>query len=113
MDYSLPTIESVGSAGGTAGLVDPAMTSFMNGMLRQCHEYKLKYQSALFNWAMIVFIFVIAGLFVYMNYRGIPTEEERREREEQKRQYIMQRLRNYQEARLHASQDLITGLPLW
>ena len=41
------------------------------------------------------------------------TREEIREKEEEKKRYILSKIRNFQDAKLKAQQELITGLPHW
>jgi len=36
-----------------------------------------------------------------------------REKEEEKKRYILSKIRNFKEAKLRAQQELITGLPHW
>ena len=46
-------------------------------------------------------------------YKGKLTPEELEEKDRQKKQYILSKIRNYQQAKLREQQDLITGLPNW
>ena len=41
------------------------------------------------------------------------TDEEMQQKDFEKQQYILSKIKNYQEAKLRTQQSLITGLPHW
>jgi len=51
-------------------------------------------------------------LLVY-KYKGKLTQQEIQEKEMQKKQYILSKIRNFQDDKIRAQQELITGLPHW
>ena len=52
-------------------------------------------------------------VFLYISYKGKLSEEELKEREKKKEQYVLTRIKNYQDDKRRNSQKLISGLPHW
>ena len=46
-------------------------------------------------------------------YKGKLTQQEITEKELEKKKYILSKIKNYQDAKVRAQQELITGLPHW
>ena len=57
-------------------------------------------------------ILVISIVLIY-RYKGKPSSEELLQKDREKKQYIISKIRNYQDDRKRAQQQLITGLPHW
>ena len=94
-------------------LTEPGVKYFINETLKQCHQYKEKYHNLNFNIGLLVVFFIILGILLLYKYKGKITPEEIEEKELQKKQYILSKIRNYQDAKTRAQQKLITGLPQW
>ena len=62
---------------------------------------------------MFIGFLVILGILLLYKYKGKLTATERKEKEEEKKRYILSKIRNYQQTKLRAQQELITGLPHW
>ena len=56
---------------------------------------------------------VIVGIVLAYRYKGKPSPEEVAQKDREKKQYIISKIRNYQDDRKRAQQQLITGLPHW
>jgi hypothetical protein len=67
----------------------------------------------LFNIGITVLFFIILGILLIYKYKGKLTPQEIEEKEMEKKRYILSKIRNYQETKLRAQQQLITGLPHW
>jgi len=94
-------------------LIEPGVKSFLNETLKQCHQFKMKYYNQLFNFALFfAFVFVLSCVLLY-KYKGKLTPSEKYKKEKQKQQYILSKIKNYQDAKKIARQELITGLPQW
>jgi hypothetical protein len=94
-------------------LTEPGVRYFLNETLKQCHLFKEKYNNTMFNiWVTIAF-FIILGLLLLYKYKGKLTPEEVVGKETQKKQYILSKIKNYQDTKLREQQQLITGLPQW
>jgi len=94
-------------------LTEPGVKYFLNESLKQCHMFKEKYNNTLFNIVVTIFFFIILGILLLYKYKGKPTPEEIEENENNKKIYILSKIKNYQESKLRAQQQLITGLPHW
>jgi len=94
-------------------LTEPGVKYFINQTLKQCHSFKEKHQNFIFNIGLLVGFFVILGIILLYKWKGKLTPEEIEIKEVQKKHYILSKIKNYQDAKLKAQQQLITGLPQW
>jgi hypothetical protein len=67
----------------------------------------------MFNIGITIAFFFILGILLLYKYKGKLTPEEMEQKETEKKQYILSKIKNYQETKLRAQQQLITGLPHW
>jgi hypothetical protein len=94
-------------------LTEPGVSYFLNETLKQCREFKHKYNNTLFNISLLVGFLFLLGTILLIKYKGKMTDDEKEEKERQKQHYILSKIKNYQEAKERAHQGLITGLPKW
>jgi hypothetical protein len=94
-------------------LIEPGVKYFLNETLKQCHQFKEKHNNMLFNIGLLVGFFIILGILLLWKYKGKLTPEEIEQKELVKKRYILSKIRNYQDAKIKAQQELITGLPHW
>ena len=94
-------------------LIEPGVKYFLNQTLKQCREFKDKFNNTVFNISLLVLFLVILGLILLYKYKGKLTPVEKEQRNREKQQYILSKIKNYQDAKRAASQELITGLPAW
>jgi len=94
-------------------LTEPGVKYFLNETLKQCHIFKEKYNNMLVNIGLSIGFLIILGIILLYKYKGKLTNEEIREKEMEKKKYILSKIRNFQDAKLRAQQQLITGLPHW
>ena len=94
-------------------LTEPGVKYFLNETLKQCHKYKENFNNMVFNISLLIGFFIILGILLLYKYKGKLTPEEIKEKEMEKKKYILLKIRNYQDAKLRAQQELITGLPHW
>lgn len=94
-------------------LTEPGVKYFLNETLKQCHTFKVKYHNFIFNFCLGgLFIIVLLGVLIY-KYKGKLTPSEKEVKNREKQQYILSKIKNFQDAKRMASQSLITGLPQW
>ena len=62
---------------------------------------------------LLIGFFIILGILLLYKYKGKLTPEEIEEKELEKKKFILSKIRNYQDAKVRAQQELITGLPHW
>ena len=94
-------------------LIEPGVKYFLNETLKQCNEFKNKYNNILFNVLLFISFIIILGAILLYKYKGKLTPMEKEKQNREKQQYILEKIKNFQEAKKQASQDLITGLPSW
>lgn len=94
-------------------LTEPGVKYFLNETLKQCHKHKEIYNNMLFNIYILISFLIVLGIILLYKFKGKLTPEEVEEKEIQKKHYILSKIRNYQDAKVRAQQELITGLPHW
>lgn len=94
-------------------LTEPGVKYFISETLKQCHQFKETHQNMIFNIGLLIAFLVILGILLIYKYKGKLTPEEMEQKENLKKQYILSKIRNFQDAKIKAQQELITGLPHW
>jgi len=94
-------------------LIEPGVKYFLNETLKQCKEFKNQYNNLLFNICMFVGFFTILSSILFIKYKGKITPSEKEMKNREKQHYILSKIKNYQDAKRIAQQELITGLPKW
>lgn len=94
-------------------LIEPGIKYFLNETLKQCHIFKEKYNNTIFNISFLVLFLLILGIILLAKYKGKLTSSEKEQKENEKKQYILSKIRNYQQDKIRRQQELITGLPHW
>ena len=94
-------------------LTEPGVKFFLNETLKQCHIIKNKFHNTIFNIGLFIFFLLILGAILFYKYKGRLTPVEIQQKNKQKQQYILSKIKNFQEAKKRAHQELITGLPQW
>lgn len=94
-------------------LIEPGVKYFLNETLKQCRDFKNKYQNILLNVGLFLGFLILLGLILLFKYKGKLTSSEKAQRNYEQQQYILSKIKNFQEAKKRASQELITGLPNW
>ena len=94
-------------------LTEPGVKYFLSESLKQAHHFKVKYHNTLFNIALFFFFLIILGILLLWKYKGKLTPKEIKEKEMEKKKYMLSKIYNYQQDKLRAQQHLITGLPHW
>jgi len=94
-------------------LTEPGVKYFLHQTLKQCHIARDNFHNLVFNIGLFIGFLIILGLILLYKYKGrlTPVEIERKNKEKQ--QYILSKIKIFQEAKRTAHQELITGLPAW
>jgi ABC-type bacteriocin/lantibiotic exporter with double-glycine peptidase domain len=94
-------------------LVEPGVKYFLNQTLKQCGVIKNNVYNYLFNISLfILFLLILGGLLLY-KYKGKLTPAQIYEKNKQKQQYILSKIKNYETTKKIQREELITGLPSW
>ena len=94
-------------------LIEPGTKYFLNQSLKQTHEFKIKFYNKMFNVCLFILFLLILGAILLYKYKGKLTPLEKEKKNYEKQQYVLSKIKNFQEAKRIAHQELITGLPEW
>lgn len=94
-------------------LTEPGVKFFLNQTLKQCHIIKNNFHNTIFNVGLFIGFLLILGLILLYKYKGKLTPDEKQEKNKEKQQYILSKIKQLQHAKRVAHQELITGLPQW
>jgi len=94
-------------------LIEPETKYFFKNTLKKCFLIKENYNNFLINFGLFFFFCLMLFLLLYSQYKGKLTLDEKKEKDNQKFQYIIEKIKNYKLNKLKAQQELITGLPHW
>ena len=98
-------------------LSKPLLTEFstkyyIRHSLKDVRRLKDKYITIFVNiFLFLLFVGLVGGL-LYYKYKGKLTPQEKKQKEQQKKQYIFQKLHQISYDKQKESQSLITNLPL-
>jgi len=94
-------------------LTEPGVKYFLDQSLKQCHIVKNKFHNTVVNIGLLIAFLLVLGLILLYKYKGRLTDVEKEKKNKEKQQYILSKIKNLQEAKRKAHQELITGLPNW
>ena len=94
-------------------LTEPGVKYFLNQALKQSHIIREQFHNTIFNIGMLLlFLIILGGILVY-KYKGKLSPVEIAQKNKEKQQYILEKIKTFQIAKQRAHQELITGLPHW
>jgi hypothetical protein len=94
-------------------LTEPGVKYFLNHALKQSHIIRENFHNMIFNVGMFIFFLSILGFILIYKYKGKLTPVEIAQKNKEKQQYILERIKTFQISKQRAQQELITGLPQW
>lgn len=94
-------------------LTEPGVKYYLNQALKQSHIIREKYHNTIFNIGMFILFILILGAILVYKYKGRLTPVDVAKKNKEKKQYILEKIKKFQQAKLIANQQLITGLPHW
>ena len=80
--------------------------------LKEVRTFKNKYISIIINLLLLLLFVGTILLLLYYKYKGKPTPEEIRIKENQKKQYLFEKLHKISYEKHKENQNLITDLPI-
>lgn len=92
-------------------LIEPGVKYFLNETLKQTHLFKMKHHNLFFNLGLFLFFLCILGIILFVKYKGRLSSLEKEKKEQEKKEYILSKIKILQESKKRAHQELITGLP--
>lgn len=94
-------------------LTEPGVKYFLHQTLKQCHVARDNFHNMVFNIGLFIGFLIILGFILLYKYKGKLSPVEVAQKNKEKQQYILSKIKNFQEAKRIAHQELITGLPNW
>lgn len=94
-------------------LVEPGTKSFLKATLKECHNFKMRHFSTIYNISLTIIFIILCSSILYFMYKGRLTPEEKEIKERQKKQYIMTKLMQLSEHKRRNNEKMITNLPDW
>jgi len=94
-------------------LTEPGEKFFLNETLKQCHIIKNNFHNTVFNVGLLFAFIIVLGVILLYKYKGKLTAVEIEKKNKDKQQYILSKIKIFQDAKRKAHQELITGLPEW
>jgi hypothetical protein len=94
-------------------LTEPGTKFFLSETLKQCHIIRNQFHNIVFNVGLFIFFVLVLGAILLYKYKGRLTPVEKQRKDVEKQQYILSKIKNLQQAKKIAHQELITGLPNW
>lgn len=94
-------------------LIDNYTKYYLYDTLYSCHQTRIKYHTILFNAIVFVLFVSVFGGVLYYCYKKKPTLEKSKQQMERDQQFILSKIRFYQEQnqKIRESASPITGLP--
>ena len=95
-----------------AQLVEPGVQYFYNQTLQKCHKLKENHYNIYYNTLLTIGFIAVMSMLLYIRYKGKLSPIEQKIKQTKKHEYIMSKVRNYQEAKRQTTDaNLITKLP--
>lgn len=94
-------------------LIEPGVKYFLKNTLLECNKFKEKHISFIYNIILGIAFLIICFLILYFRYKGNISPAEKRQKEKEKKEYIMTKLIQLSDYKKKSSQNLITNLPQW
>lgn len=93
-------------------LIELTVKDSIHGALHKCHSNRILIYNYIFNF-MVLFVFIlIFGIGLYYCYKQKPTEYELHKKMLKDQQYILSKIRFYQDEKHKQSISNITKLPI-
>ena len=93
-------------------LIEPGVRYFYTKTLQGCHHVKEKYYNGLFNLGLLIsFVFVVC-IILYIKRKTRPTLEDRQKNKHIQYNYIVSKLRNYQDIRARHNMNITSDPPI-
>ena len=96
-------------------LIEPGMKTILKKSLTNFHKFRNDNYNFYFNIITLMLVITLISIFLYTRYRGNINDEEIKEKNRLKKEYILSKLMLYSdmETKRRTSKGLITDLPVW
>ena len=94
-------------------LIEPGVRYFYNKTLQGCHNVKEKYYNGLYNLGLLIGFILLSGIILYFKRSSRPTLEDREKQKRLQYEYIVSKMRNYQDVRARQAPNIVADMPIW
>jgi hypothetical protein len=92
-------------------LTEPGIRAFCLTSLQACKETKMKYYTKIVNLSLLVAFLVGVAFFLYCKYKGRKTPAEKKQKEENDRLHILNKIKQIQIDKRKDTNLIITDVP--
>lgn len=92
-------------------LIEPGVKYFLNETLKNCRNKKQLNEKININIALLVVFLFIVGSILYYKWKNKPTLEELKQRDNLKKHYILNKIKQITDKKLKDRNETITNLP--
>ena len=92
-------------------LIEPGTKYFIRESLKNCHTNKLKMSNTVVNLALFLGFSILFTVFLIYKYQNKPGEEEKKEKEELKKTYLLSKIKEINDKHQEKYNKMITDLP--
>jgi hypothetical protein len=92
-------------------LIEPGVKYFLNETLKNCRSKKQIREKININIVLLLFFFIIIGSILYYKWTTKPTLEELKQRDNIKKYYILNKIKQITDKKLKNRNETITNLP--
>lgn len=93
-------------------LIEPNAKMFLFKTLQKCHEVKERYFTIWFNLIIFLTFTITISIILYFRYKGSPSNYEKRLKMIKDQQYIMSKIKFYQDEKQRSSYSNLADLPV-
>lgn len=95
-------------------LIEPNARAFFQSKLESCHSNRVKIYMTALNISVLMFVLFLFGGYLYYCYKNKPTVQERNQQMIRDQQYVLSKIRYYQNEKAKHEQMMsdITTLPV-
>lgn len=92
-------------------LIEPGVRYFLNETLKNCKNKKQISEKININIALLMMFLFIIGSILYYKWKNKPTLEELKQRDNIKKHYILNKIKQITDKKLKDRNETITNLP--
>src|SRR6056300_821969 len=92
-------------------LIEPGVKYFLNETLKNCRNKKQVSEKININITLLVLFSIIIGSILYYKWKHKPTLEELKQRDNLKKHYILNKIKQITDVKLKDRNETITNLP--
>lgn len=92
-------------------LIEPGVKYFLDETLKNCNKKRVEYNNNLFNIILFLGLFSCVTLFLYYKFKTRPTKNDLDEIKNQKKYYILNKIKSLNEKAAKERMEIITNLP--